>query len=235
MASILHHCSQPGSRLTKVQRLRVTLHDTMLSGVNLASSQFIFDSFPQMRELVMKLPWDYYWNDLFTLSNLLRSRGVASCISNQHVTMYSSPAPMTANLFERGLQGNNSIFIYQSLHQYLPNILQLATNAGVICARVTKFTGFVEVEESLKKLEIFSVVREAGINEEVLDKEVLEEEVNASNHLLELLANRDRRGRLRHVNLPKVDSLINDSPQTKLSLKGSPASLQWVGGEAGRE
>ena len=142
---------------------------------------------------------------------------------------------MTANLFERGLQGNNSIFIYQSLHQYLPNILQLATNAGVICARVTKFTGFVEVEESLKKLEIFSVVREAGINEEVLDKEVLEEEVNASNDLLELLANRDRRGRLRHVNLPKVDSLINDSPQTKLSLKGSPASLQWVGGEAGRE
>ena len=91
------------------------------------------------------------------------------------------------------------------------------------------------MEESLKKLEIFSVVREAGINEEVLDKEVLEEEVNASNDLLELLANRDRRGRLRHVNLPKVDSLINDSPQTKLSLKGSPASLQWVGGEAGRE
>ena len=195
------HCSQRGSRLTRVQRLHVTLHGFV---VNLATTQFIFDSFPHMRELVMKLPWDYYWNSLFTLSNLLRSRGVTSCISIQHVTMYSSPTPtLKADLYERGLQGNHSIFIYQSLHQDLPNILQLATNTRVTCVCVNKFTGYVEVEESLKKLEIFSVVREAGDNEEVV-----EEEVKAAIRLLDLLADRDRRGKLRQVNLFKALLLL---------------------------
>ena len=107
---------------------------------------------------------------------------------------------MTADLFERGLKGNSSIFIHQSLHQELPNILHLATNAGVNYANVTKFTGFGEVEESLKKLVGFFIVREAGDN-----KDVMEEEVKAASQLLDLLADCDRKGRLQCVEIHKVD------------------------------
>ena len=61
----------------------------------------------------------------------------------------------------------------------------------------------------MKKLERFSVVREAGD-----EREVVEEEVEAATRLLDLLANTERRGRLNNVNLDKVDftQLTSQSP-----------------------
>ena len=181
-----------------MQRLSVTLPPSQMS--SLATSQVIIDKFPDLQELVMQLPLNSCLAELYPLSNLLSSRGVASCISNHVHTMYSSPSPMSADLFERGLQGNRSIFLRQSLHQDLSNILHLATNAGVDYVKVTKFIGFGEVEESLKKLVGFSIVREAGDSEDVM-----EEEVKAANQLLDLLADCDRKGRLERVYLHKVD------------------------------
>ena len=107
---------------------------------------------------------------------------------------------MSADLFERGLQGNRNICVHQSLHQDLPNILQLATNVGVEWVHVNKFTGYGEVEESLKKLMRFSIVREGRSDEDTLD-----EEVKAASQLLDLLADSDRKGELRYVYISKVD------------------------------
>ena len=167
---------------------------------SLAASQFIIDNLPDLQQLVMQLPSNSCLAELFPLSNLLSSHGVASCISNRVHTMYSSPSPMSADLFERGLQGKRSIFIHQSLHQDLSNILHLATNAGVYAVKVTKFTECGEVEESLKKLLRFSIVRETGD-----DEDVMEEERKAANQLLDLLADCERKGRLESVRLHKVD------------------------------
>ena len=171
---------------------------------DLASAKFIVDSFPNLVDLVMKAPIrsNQQSRDMFTLANMLISRGVASSISARIVNMFSSPGTsLTADFFERGLKGGflEPIFIHQSLHQDLPNILNLATNAGVHVVHVDKFTAYSEVEENLKKLEIFCVVKEAG-----WDKEVLEEEVEAANQLLDLLDNSKTRRKLRRVILDKV-------------------------------
>ena len=169
---------------------------------NLETAKFIVDSFPNLVELVMKAQLHGEYGDVFTLANLLISRGVASSISAHRFNMFSSPGTsLTADFFERGLRGGflEHIFIHQSLHQDLPNILNLATNAGVKAVAVDKLTAYSEVEENLKKLEFFSVLKEAG-----WDKEVLEEEVEAANHLLDLLDNSKTRGKLRYVVIDKV-------------------------------
>ena len=93
-------CSQPGSRLPKVQRLGVWLAPSQMS--YLATSQLLIDSFPLMQLFTDR----HHWTDhLFPLTELMSSRGVASCISNLTYTIYSSPSPMTADLFERGSLG----------------------------------------------------------------------------------------------------------------------------------
>ena len=217
--SSLHH-SQPVSRLPMVQRLCVTLR---LEVYNLAAAQAIIESFCQsfrrLNELVMVLPWlGPGATDLFTLSDLLSSRGVASFISNGggYLTMYSSPTPVTAGHFDRSFQvlhpngahRGTYFFIHKSLNHDLPNIIQLA---GVNRVSVTRFTAYAEVEDSLKKLEHFSVVREAGD-----EREVVEEEVEAATQLLDLLADTERRGRLGNVNLDKVDfTQLTSQSQTK--------------------
>ena len=204
-----------------VQRLCVTLRPEVY---NLAAAQAIIESFCQsfrrLNELVMVLPWlGPGATDLFTLSDLLSSRGVASFISNGGLlTMYSSPTPVTAGHFDRSFQvlhpngaraPRTYFLIHQSLNHDLPNILQLAINAGVKKVSVTQFTAYPEVEDSLKKLREFSVVREAGD-----EREVVEEEVEAATQLLDLLADTKSRGRLYYVNLDKVDftQLTSQSP-----------------------
>ena len=186
-----------------VQRLVITLAPSQMS--YLATSQLLIDSFPHMKELkelVMHLLTSHHhWTDhLFPLTELISSHGIACCISNLTYTIYSSPSPMTADLFERGLNETRSIFIHKSLNQDLQNFLQLATNnVDVTDVIVTKFTGFEEVEEHLTKLMQIAIVREAEDNEDVL-----EEEVKAANQLLNLLADWDRRGSLLCVMLCKV-------------------------------
>ena len=88
-----------------MQRLGVWLAPSQMS--YLATSQLLIDSFPHMKELVIQLFADHHhWTDhLFPLTELMSSRGVASCISNLTYTIYSSPSPMTADLFERGSLG----------------------------------------------------------------------------------------------------------------------------------
>ena len=204
-----------------VQRLCVTLRPEVY---NLAAAQAIIESFCQsfrrLNELVMVRPVPGF-TDLVTLSDLLSSRGVASFISNGgYLTVYSSPTPVTAGHFDRSFQvlhpngaraPRTYFLIHQSLNHDLPNILQLAINAGVQNVCVTRFTAYAEVEDSLKKLERFSVVREAGD-----EREVVEEEVEAATRLLDLLANTERRGRLNYVNLDKVDfTQLTSQSQTK--------------------
>ena len=194
-----------------VQRLRVTLEV-----FNLAAIQAMIESFPRLNNLVMKLPGNKI-TDHFTLSDFLSSRGVASYISNDDQdTMYSSPTPVTAGHFDRNFQllhpnGASRVtffFIHKSLNHDLPNIVQLV---GVNRVSVTRFTAYAEVEDSLKKLEHFSVVREAGD-----EREVVEEEVEAATRLLDLLADTERRGRLGNVNLDKVDfTQLTSQSQTK--------------------
>ena len=207
-----------------VQRLRVTLRPEVY---NLAAAQAIIESFCQsfrrLNELVMVLPIPNAngITDLFTLSDLLSSRGVASFISNGgYLTVYSSPTPVTAGHFDRSFQvlhpngaraPRTYFLIHQSLNHDLPNILQLAINAGVKKVSVTQFTAYPEVEDSLKKLREFSFLREAGD-----EREVVEEEVEAATQLLDLLANTERRGRLNYVNLDKVDfTQLTSQSQTK--------------------
>ena len=204
-----------------VQRLRVTLRPKVY---NLAAAQAIIESFCQsfrrLNELVMVRPVPGF-TDLVTLSDLLSSRGVASFISNGgYLTVYSSPTPVTAGHFDRSFQvlhpngaraPRTYFLIHQSLNHDLPNILQLAINAGVKKVSVTQFTAYPEVEDSLKKLREFSVVREAGD-----EREVVEEEVEAATRLLDLLADTNRRGRLYYVNLDKVDfTQLTSQSQTK--------------------
>ena len=79
----------------------------------------------------------------------------------------------------------------------------------------------MQVEESLKKLQRFVVVKEgAGDN-----KEVLEAEVQAANFLLNLLADGNRRGRLHIACLDKLDFTVQFKLTHKLhhSLKGDTA------------
>ena len=204
-----------------VQRLRVTLRPEVY---NLAAAQAIIESFCQsfrrLNELVMVRPVPGF-TDLITLSDLLSSRGVASFISNGgYLTVYSSPTPVTAGHFDRSFQvlhpngaraPRTYFLIHQSLNHDLPNILQLAINAGVKKVSVTQFTAYPEVEDSLKKLREFSFLREAGD-----EREVVEEEVEAATQLLDLLANTERRGRLNYVNLDKVDfTQLTSQSQTK--------------------
>ena len=205
-----------------VQRLRVTLRPEVY---NLAAAQAIIESFCQsfrrLNELVMVRPVPGF-TDLVTLSDLLSSRGVASFISNGggYLTVYSSPTPVTAGHFDRSFQvlhpngaraPRTYFLIHQSLNHDLPNILQLAINAGVKKVSVTQFTAYPEVEDSLKKLREFSFLREAGD-----EREVVEEEVEAATRLLDLLADTNRRGRLYYVNLDKVDfTQLTSQSQTK--------------------
>ena len=204
-----------------VQRLRVTLRPKVY---NLAAAQAIIESFCQsfrrLNELVMVRPVPGF-TDLVTLSDLLSSRGVASFISNGgYLTVYSSPTPVTAGHFDRSFQvlhpngaraPRTYFLIHQSLNHDLPNILQLAINAGVKKVSVTQFTAYPEVEDSLKKLREFSFLREAGD-----EREVVEEEVEAATRLLDLLADTNRRGRLYYVNLDKVDfTQLTSQSQTK--------------------
>lgn len=190
-----------------VRRLCVTLPSQQF---NLASFQLILDHFQNLQDIILKFPYKqrrdlgYLFNPSNTVMKKLLNRGVTSCISNQRVTMFSSPTTLTPDLFRLGLQGNAIISVHQSLQQDLPNILQLATNSGVTQVYVTKLTGWMEVESSLKKVSVFSIMGEVGENEEVL-----EEEVKAANHLLDLLADTDRRGRLCRVQLSKVDLNIS--------------------------
>ena len=207
-----------------VQRLCVTLRPAVY---NLAAAQAIIESFCQsfrrLNELVMVRPVPGF-TDLVTLSDLLSSRGVASFISDGgSLTMYSSPTPVTAGHFDRSFQvlhpngaraPRTYFLIHQSLNHDLPNILQLAINAGVKKVSVTQFTAYPEVEDSLKKLREFSFLREAGD-----EREVVEEEVEAATRLLDLLADTNRRGRLYYVNLDKVDftQLTSQSPTKPFS------------------
>ena len=130
------------------------------------------------------------------------------------------------------MRGGQSSSSNQCLQQDLPNIIQQEIRVGAEYVRVTsKFTGYAEVEDSLKKLLNFSVVKEA-----TGDKEVLETEVEAANFLLDLLADRNRRGMLHVVCLDKADFTVQFKLTDKLnhSLKGDTSS-QSVGFEAGRE
>ena len=211
-----------------VRHLRVSLPKQMY---NLASFQLILDSFPNLQDLVLELPYyNLHLPDLLTFANLLNDCGVASSISNKSDCMYSSPASMSSDLFnKRGLDGKHTIFIHESLHQDLSNVLQMANNAGVSSVFVTKFTGCVgELEEGLKKLETFNILR---LHRD--DEEVVEEEVTAANHLLDLLADRDRRGRLRGVKLPKV-AFTDWLPKIKPFSLGCAAQVPYLGCKARR-
>ena len=211
-----------------VRRLRVTLPSQMF---NLASSQCIFDCFPHMQELIMKLDGDALLGNMdqhpsFPLNKLLSSRGVASCILDRYAIMFNSPTPVTADLFERGREGHEEDQETILIHQDFPNVLKLANNADIPKVHLmTKFLGCVGVEEELTKLEAFRIKREAGDNEEVL-----EEEVAAASQLLDLLADSNRRGCLRLVELPKVDFTywLTNSPFS-LRLCCFAALAGWTG------
>merc|ERR1711874_651408 len=103
-----------------------------------------------------------------------------------------------------GAEGIGHIIIYQSLQPSFPTLLQMATNAGLLHVTVINYTGDLgKVESNLQQFDSFSILREVGANEEVT-----EEEVAAANHLLDLLADDTRRGRLEEVSLPKAVLLL---------------------------
>merc|ERR1712013_585733 len=95
----------------------------------------------------------------------------------------------------------------------MKTLLQIATDAGIKRVDVTRFTS-VDVsalESTLRKLFIFSIVREAEDCEEVS-----KEEVDGAGQVLDLLADINRRGMLFRVILSKKLLLLCNSWLKKL-------------------
>ena len=168
--------------------------------------QLLLDTFPHLEDIVLRREGEVWYNlvDMFNTSQLFTSRDVVSCISDSLTNLYadSHTSPLTADFLKRTLCGGiRRIFIKKSQPQDMKTLLQIATDAGI---KWVDFTRFISVdvsalENTLRELFIFSIVREAGDCEEVS-----KEEVDGACQVLDLLADINRRGTLFRVILSKV-------------------------------
>ena len=168
--------------------------------------QLLLDTFPHLEDIVLRREGEVWYNlvDMFNTSQLFTSRDVVSCISDSGTSLYSdSPtSPLTADFLKRTLCGGiRRIFIKKSQPQDMKTLLKIATDAGI---KRVDFTRFISVdvsalENTLRELFIFSIVREAEDCEEVS-----KEEVDGAGQVLDLLADINRRGMLFRVILSKV-------------------------------
>ena len=173
----------------------------------LASFQLILKSFPSLQELVVDLPEDqlreFAWGhkkDCITIGKVLDALSIPCCISDRKTRMFLSP---TVDLIKRRAvtsEFEDVILYTKSLHRDLSTLIGLSPDGEVdrVCL-LSKLSGRArDLEACLKRVGTFFIWREAA------DEEVFEEEVEAVNVVLNLLADENKSGRLRIAEIPRV-------------------------------
>ena len=188
-----------------VQKLHVMAPPNVFT---LASFQLILKSFPSLQELVVDLPEDqlreFAWGhkkDCITIGKVLDALSIPCCISDRKTRMFLSP---TVDLIKRKdvTSEIEDIILYtKSLHRDLSTMFGLSRDGEIrtdVCL-LSKLSGTArDLEACLKKVYSLCIWREAA------DKEVLEDEVEAVNVVLNLLADENKIGRLRIAEIPRV-------------------------------
>ena len=188
-----------------VQKLHVVAPPNVFT---LASFQLILKSFPSLQELVVDLPEDqlreFAWGhkkDCITIRKVLDALSIPCCISDRKTRMFLSP---TVDLIKRRAVTSEieDVILYtKSLHRDLSTMFGLPRD-GEIATEVyllNKLSGRArDLEACLKNVYSLCIWREAA------DKEVLEEEVEAVNVVLNLLADENKSGRLQIAEIPRV-------------------------------
>ena len=189
-----------------VQKLHVMAPPNVFT---LASFQLILKSFPSLQELVVDLPedqlrefaWGHKKKDCITIGKVLDALSIPCCISDRKTRMFLSP---TVDLIKRRAVTSEieDVILYTKfLQRDLSTMFGLPRDGEIttgVCL-LSKLSGTArDLEACLKKVYSLCIWREAA------DKEVLEEEVEAVNVVLNLLADENKSGLLRIAEIPRV-------------------------------